>query len=115
MGLNTQQPGRGDSLQLDLNRVRVRPILTRSARTAIACGTPGDSSIGVEPDRTVGLPVGTRVFTRGRCRRGTVMPHPPKYFPGQFPVRFDDRMIWEVLDTCVRRRAVHCPARERGV
>ncbi|MGH3889225.1 MAG: hypothetical protein ACRDSZ_22150 [Pseudonocardiaceae bacterium] len=45
-----------------------------------------------------GLPVGTRVLKRDRCRRGTVMPHAPEYSRGSFPVAFDDG-IWEILDT----------------
>jgi hypothetical protein len=95
------------------NRVRVYPLLTRSARTASACGTPGDSSIGVEP-RSHSRPAGRHAGVQARSLpKGTVMPHPPEYFPGQFPARFDDG-IWEVLDTCVRRRAVHCPACERS-
>ncbi len=48
-------------------------------------------------DRTVGLPIGTRVRKLGSRRFGTVMPHQPEYSRGSFPVRFDDQ-IWEVLD-----------------
>lgn len=49
-------------------------------------------------DRTVGLPIGTRVCKPGsRPRFGTVMPHEPEYSSGDFPVRFDDG-FWEVLD-----------------
>lgn len=54
-----------------------------------------------EHDRTVGLPVGMRVWNRkpGRhARFGTVMPHEPEHSRGSFPVRFDDG-FWEVLDT----------------
>jgi hypothetical protein len=50
-------------------------------------------------DRTVGLPIGTRVRKLGsRARFGTVMPHEPEHSRGGFPVRFDDG-FWEVLDT----------------
>jgi hypothetical protein len=49
-------------------------------------------------DRTVGLPIGTRVRKLGTAARfGTVMLHEPEYSRGGFPVRFDDG-IWEVLD-----------------
>jgi hypothetical protein len=49
-------------------------------------------------DRTVGLPIYTRVCKPGsRPRFGTVMPHEPEYSHGSFPVRFDDG-IWEMLD-----------------
>lgn len=51
-------------------------------------------------DRSVGLPVGTRVWNRksgARARFGTVMPYSPEYSQGSFPVRFDDQ-IWEILD-----------------
>ena len=47
-------------------------------------------------DRTVGLPIGTRVRKLGSRRFGTVMPHQPEYSRGSFPVRFDDQ-FWEVL------------------
>jgi hypothetical protein len=49
-------------------------------------------------DRTIGLPIGTRVRKPGTAARfGTVMPHEREYSRGGFPVRFDDG-IWEVLD-----------------
>ena len=49
-------------------------------------------------DRTVGLPIGTRVRKLGTAARfGTVMLHEPEYSRGGFPVRFDDG-IWEMLD-----------------
>jgi hypothetical protein len=51
-------------------------------------------------DRSVGLPVGTRVWNRktgANARFGTVMPYSPEYSQGSFPVRFDDQ-IWNMLD-----------------
>lgn len=56
--------------------------------------TPG------EVDRSVGLPIGTRVWNRkkgDRARFGQVMPHDPLWTRGGFPVRFDDQ-IWETMD-----------------
>ncbi len=53
-----------------------------------------------EPDRTVGLPPGTRVWNRRRGRRarfGTVMPHAPEYTRGCFPVRWDDE-FWQTCN-----------------
>ncbi len=53
-----------------------------------------------EPDRTVGLPIGTRVWNRmpgDRARFGTVMPHEPEWSWGGFPVRWDDG-FWEIRD-----------------
>jgi hypothetical protein len=53
-----------------------------------------------EGDRSVRLPVGTRVWNRqpgARARFGTVMLYSPEYSRGAFPVRFDDH-IWEMLD-----------------
>ncbi|MGH3802410.1 MAG: hypothetical protein ACRDTD_20245, partial [Pseudonocardiaceae bacterium] len=51
-------------------------------------------------DRSVGLPIGTRVWNRqpgARARFGTVMPHEPLYSHGSFPVCFDDH-IWRIMD-----------------
>ncbi len=51
-------------------------------------------------DRSIGLPIGTRVWNRqpgARARFGTVMQYSPEYSQGSFPVRFDDE-IWEMLD-----------------
>lgn len=51
-------------------------------------------------DRTVGLPIGTRVVRndpfpgRRPPRFGWVMPHQPEYTHGAFPVRWDDG-IWQ--------------------
>ncbi len=53
-----------------------------------------------EPDRTVGLPVGTRVCNRrngSRARYGTVMPHEPEWSHGRFPVRWDDQ-FWQLCN-----------------
>ncbi len=52
----------------------------------------------ISVDRTVGLPIGTRVRKLGGNRVGTVMYHQPEFAHGSFPVRFDDNQVWEVLD-----------------
>lgn len=56
-----------------------------------------DELAAASVDRTVELPVGTKVRKLGSRRFGTVMPHQPEFSRGSFPVRFDDG-IWEVLD-----------------
>jgi hypothetical protein len=66
----------------------------------VDCESVSPTSAPWSGDRSVGLPIGTRVWNGkpgARARFGTVMQYSPEYSQGSFPVRFDDQ-IWEVLD-----------------